>query len=775
MKHLLPAVQRTALRIPWAAVGGCAAALLLTAAAPGGQYAPWALAAVAAVGVGWQGLLAVVCAGLGALLFMDFQPGLRHTAAALLIFCANTALCNTRLYRRPRFRPMAAVCAAGLTQLPYLIQRGGRQWALCMASLALLYGAAALLPDLLPESAAEQADKRRAWFLLLLGVCAVPAGWTVMGFSPAAVLTAVLLLYFVGRGPVPDAAAAGALAGLTLDLCGTGELYLAVVLCAAASAAAGLRRGQRLPAAAAFCTAGVLAALLLGEVRPLAVLCQLLTAAGVWLLLPEKEGMLLTAAGEVAPEAAAPAAAFRAVYDSLEDHAPLLRPENPAVLFDRAAEQVCRDCPLRSDCWQTHYTDTYNAFNDACPALLRRGQALAEDFPPYFAARCVRFPKLLTALDGQLHDFLQRRLHHGRLDAAYRLAREQYRQVAEVLSRTAPAERLRRAHLTCRTAALLRPKTGEKHCGDQCAVFDAGGLTCLALSDGMGSGESAHCEAAMTIRLLRQFLQAGIEPLPALKTLNTAAMLRCQGGAGFTTIDLACLDRAEGVLTLYKYGAAPSYIKRQGAVARYRAQALPAGLERADGDVPPQRIAVSPGTWLVQVSDGVAGEDDEWLQDLLAGWDGTSPRAHGRRGRLRRAGAGHRRQGGPAPRLSDKKRREILPAAPYNFPPPRRYYGCNKQRPSRLKEASVLVKGVSRRVIVVDSPDPRIFEQAIFILPTDGGGVSSRQLVDEAVRIARSYARGQTGARRRWRPPAWLWAVWGACACGLVWLLAALL
>mgnify|MGYP002921663483 CR=1 FL=1 len=423
------------------------------------------------------------------------------------------------------------------------------------------------------------------------------------------------------------AAAAGALAGLTLDLCGTGELYLAVVLCAAASAAAGLRRGQRVPAAAAFCAAGVLAALLLGEVRPLAVLCQLLTAAGVWLLLPEKEGPLLTAAGEVSPEAAAPAAAFRAVYDSLEDHAPLLRPENPAVLFDRAAEQVCRDCPLRSDCWQTHYTDTYNAFNDACPALLRRGQALAEDFPPYFAARCVRFPKLLTALDGQLHDFLQRRLHHGRLDAAYRLAREQYRQVAEVLSRTAPAERLRRAHLTCRTAALLRPKTGEKHCGDQCAAFDAGGLTCLALSDGMGSGESAHCEAAMTIRLLRQFLQAGIEPLPALKTLNTAAMLRCQGGAGFTTIDLACLDRAEGVLTLYKYGAAPSYIKRQGAVARYRAQALPAGLESADGDVPPQRVAVSPGTWLVQVSDGVAGEDDEWLQDLLAGWDGTSPRA----------------------------------------------------------------------------------------------------------------------------------------------------
>ena len=58
--------------------------------------------------------------------------------------------------------------------------------------------------------------------------------------------------------------------------------------------------------------------------------------------------------------------------------------------------------------------------------------------------------------------------------------------------------------------------------------------------------------------------------------------------------------------------------------------------------------------------------------------------------------------------------------------------------PAAGKEASVLVKGVSRRVIVVESPDPRIFEQAIFILPTDGGGVSSRHLVDQAVRIARS-------------------------------------
>ena len=57
-----------------------------------------------------------------------------------------------------------------------------------------------------------------------------------------------------------------------------------------------------------------------------------------------------------------------------------------------------------------------------------------------------------------------------------------------------------------------------------------------------------------------------------------------------------------------------------------------------------------------------------------------------------------------------------------------------------------MVKGISRRVIVVESPDPRVFDQAIFILRNDvlgEDGVSSRQLVNQAVRIAKSYTRSQ--------------------------------
>ena len=83
-----------------------------------------------------------------------------------------------------------------------------------------------------------------------------------------------------------------------------------------------------------------------------------------------------------------------------------------------------------------------------------------------------------------------------------------------------------------------------------------------------------------------------------------------------------------------------------------------------------------------------------------------------------------------------------------------------------------MVKGVSRRVVVVESPDTKLFEQAIFIVRNDAAheGVTSRALVEEARRVARDYADGETGGRFRHRMRGVLWALLGAAVCGLVWL-----
>ena len=87
-----------------------------------------------------------------------------------------------------------------------------------------------------------------------------------------------------------------------------------------------------------------------------------------------------------------------------------------------------------------------------------------------------------------------------------------------------------------------------------------------------------------------------------------------------------------------------------------------------------------------------------------------------------------------------------------------------------------MVKGTSRRVIVVDSPDTELFEQAIFIVRNDAmnrNGVTAQRLVDEACRVARTCGRTATCSKRsffRRGSPA-LWGCIGAGGIALAWLL----
>lgn len=82
-----------------------------------------------------------------------------------------------------------------------------------------------------------------------------------------------------------------------------------------------------------------------------------------------------------------------------------------------------------------------------------------------------------------------------------------------------------------------------------------------------------------------------------------------------------------------------------------------------------------------------------------------------------------------------------------------------------------MVKGISRRVIVVRSPDQRFFEQAIFLLREDvlhANAVTEEQVVRQARQAAALYVH-RTASGGGERLPGWLWFVLGAAAVGAVW------
>lgn len=82
-----------------------------------------------------------------------------------------------------------------------------------------------------------------------------------------------------------------------------------------------------------------------------------------------------------------------------------------------------------------------------------------------------------------------------------------------------------------------------------------------------------------------------------------------------------------------------------------------------------------------------------------------------------------------------------------------------------------MVKGVSRQVIVVQNPDPALFDQAIFILKEEAveQGVTDEQLLREAKNIIRT-----PGAVAKANPfHAILWTGLGMAVTSLIWLITA--
>ena len=81
-----------------------------------------------------------------------------------------------------------------------------------------------------------------------------------------------------------------------------------------------------------------------------------------------------------------------------------------------------------------------------------------------------------------------------------------------------------------------------------------------------------------------------------------------------------------------------------------------------------------------------------------------------------------------------------------------------------------MVKGISKQVIVVHSPDPKLFEQAIFILKESAvgqEGITDAALLKEANRLIREPSERHKRKLRYYGP---VWALGGAMITGMIWL-----
>lgn len=307
-------------------------------------------------------------------------------------------------------------------------------------------------------------------------------------------------------------------------------------------------------------------------------------------------------------------------------------PEDPAVIYDRAADRVCLRCSQRDQCWQSRYQDTRDLLNAALPGVVEARAVTPALLPQRFRDRCTRLSAFVAAMDEALEAYLSRQPPNHRLGHSRRGGRR-YDPAAELPRAVAAAVTAPACTLSALAGVAGRKKAGEAVSGDACAWFkDDTGRLYLLLCDGMGSGEEARRESDLAIDLLERLLKAGFSPENALKALDRTFCLRLDEALGFSTVDLLVLDLRSGAGTLYKLGSAPSYLKQGGTVRALRGRGFPAGLTAGEdgGRRDAFSVRLGPGDCLALFTDGVFDEDDgddRWLRAALMEFENGSPAA----------------------------------------------------------------------------------------------------------------------------------------------------
>ena len=572
------------MQVVWRCLAYFGAGFGLTAASLGNFAMPLAMGLVCAVS-GWSAMLTAAGAGLGYFVFWGSAgyQGLVWVIAGLgaALFLGDRKVSVQTPYLMPAvagFLISAAGVAAQLwmqdaTPIPYYILRIALGSACTWVFAQVIRGRHPVLE------------------------------WITWGFAVLA-LAQILPVPYLGLGyitagglAVASAFPAAALAGLALDLAAITPIPMTAVLCGAYLVRF-LPRYPKWLASLAPCAVcvGVMA---LGGMVDITPLPGLLIGGIVGRFLPaptqlsHRRGETGVAQVRLEMAAGVLAQTEQMLIETAET------PVDEDALVIRAAERACAGCPCRKTCKDAERLSQLGA------PLLHKSLITAQELP-IVCRKSGRFLAEVHRAQEQLRSIRADR----RRQQEYRAAVvQQYQFLATYLQDLSDQLAHRPDSTKARYSAYTRvfgscPKEDN---GDRCLMFP--GTRCryyVILCDGMGTGLGAVREARNAGNILQKLLTAGYPAAYALRTLNSLCALRERAGA--VTVDLLELELDTGKASLYKWGAAPSYIVTNFGADRVGCVTPPPGLSVTDTREAVERFSLRRGELLVMVSDGVDQE-----------------------------------------------------------------------------------------------------------------------------------------------------------------------
>ncbi len=556
----------------------------LSAASLGGFCQSFAVGLVCACS-GWAAALAAVGGALGYLLFWGSAgiQGLVWLGFSVLVVLMLTQWWDAG--HTPFLLPATAALLVAASGLAFQIAgQDDSPVLIYLLRVATAFGATWLFSRVMAGR-----NPIIEWFAWAVGVLALaqiaPVVWLDLGVMLAAGITVV--------GAFP----AAALAGLGLDLAGITPVPMTAVMACGYLVRFLPRPGKwmtRFFPAAMY----LLVMYLCGIWDPLPIPAMVIggVVAG-WL--PGREKLSLrkgeTGSTQVRLELAS------GVLD--QSRQILLEAEIPPIdadlLVRKAAERACAGCPCRGNCKDSRRIRLL-------PGNLLHQPLLSQEELPVICRKNGRFLAELHRSQEQLRAICADR---NRQNEYRQAVLQQYAFVSDFLlelsDQLGRKGEYREDHYAPEIRVFGNRRKEEN--GDVVERF-AGtlGRYYVLLCDGMGSGPGAVQEGKRASDMLRRLLRAGYPAEHALQSLNSLCALR--GRAGSVTVDLLEMELDSGKATLYKWGAAPSYVVDTVDAKKVGTAGPPPGLSVQHREER-YRLSLRRGETLVMVSDGVGEEE----------------------------------------------------------------------------------------------------------------------------------------------------------------------
>lgn len=566
-------------------VGWFTSGFLLSAGALGRTFQPMAPGLLCAAPPGWRAVLIALGAMAGYPVFWGWE-GLQGTAWMVFALPVALALGNRGIVKRQRAL-LPAIAALIVSGTGVLFQvRFGDGTPVPVYLLRICVGVT------VTGIFQEWRLNRSRWTDLavtFLGVLAlaqvVPVRYLGLGFVAAG--------YLAARGQFPETA----LAGLALDLAQVTSVKMTAALCASFCLARLPRMPSWMPLLAS-ALSYVPVAVLSGvwDVKPLPGLILGGALAGILPDMKQKNPPRRTG------EAAVAQVRLEQMAQALHQMEGLLltadAPPDARAVLQKSCAAACDTCPERRGC------RARSLLPQMGERILEQPGLSEEDLP----SGCRKQARLLSELRRGQEQLRRIKGDRNRLEGYRSASREQFGYLADFLERV--SDDLARRHeyrpLRFRPDIGFSTRSSELENGDRCLWFEGtGNCFYVLLCDGMGTGSGAAKESAEAARLLKQMLQAGFPAEYALRSLNSLAVLREFGGC--STVDLVQLHLDTGKGTVYKWGAAPSYLMVSGQLRKIGTASPPPGLSHSCREVA-DRLSLGRGERLILLSDGVSEE-----------------------------------------------------------------------------------------------------------------------------------------------------------------------